>query len=181
MGASLGVERGKLPPEGAQRELQEAFPECFYQWIPRAQRWAVMRRVPTGEVDRLLGERKLSEADIIAHLEERFSQGFQDAGSHVVIYAFTVQDPDTGEAMEPGGWVVEILKRIDTQNGQNYPGGERQAARDVLKRRRAAEDSWDKMVEEAVDAAVEYRQDAFEERRHFAFQKNPLNKDKADA
>lgn len=174
----VGEQRGKQPPPDAQRELQEAFPECFYEWMPKAERWAVMRRVPTGEVDRLVSEKKVSEADIIAHLESRFQEGHRDAGPYIVVYAFTVQDPDTGEPMEPAGWVVETLRRIDTQNDQVYPGGVRQAVRDVLKRRKAAEETWDSMVQEAVEEAVEYRTDALEGTRHFAQPNNPFNKDK---
>lgn len=147
-----GTEHYRTPPEDAQRELQEAYPELFYEWLPRAKRWAVKRRVPWEDVDRLAREGQIHQADIDAHREQRRAEGHMDDGDALVVHAFTVQGPD-GEYLEPGGYVIEALRRADTHR---HPGGVRGALREVLQKEKEREAQLDKWYRDQIEQAVEY-------------------------
>lgn len=149
--SKLPVERREPPPE-AQRELQEAFPDCFYEWMPNAKRWAVKRRVPWDQIDRLAKEGKITQEDIDAYREMRQMDGLGDAGGEIIVHAFTVQDPETGEPIEPCSMVVEAMKRADAYR---HPGGIRGALKEVIERNKKREQELDQWITDAIDAAVE--------------------------
>lgn len=162
----------RQPPEDIERLLRSHFPDCFLEWTPRIKRWAVKRRVGWDEVDRLVSEKKITEGDIFAHFQDRFQHGHQDAGSHFVVHAFTVQDPATGEPIEPGGWLIEALQKADTFSNRAYPGGIKAAIKDVLTKRRAEEDAKDAQYTNAIEAAVEDRDYLFRQLPRMAYPEN---------
>lgn len=149
--SKLPVERREPPPE-AQRELQEAFPDCFYEWMPKAKRWAVKRRVPWEQVDQLAKEGKITQADVDAYREMRQMDGLGDASGELIVHAFTVQNPETGEPIEPCSMVVEAMKRADTHR---HPGGVRGALREVIERNKQRERELDQQMADAIEAAVD--------------------------
>lgn len=149
----LGGTDKRLPPADAERELRDAFPELFYEFSPRIKRWTVQRRVPWEDVDRLASEGKLDRYDIEAHLLGRLAEGHRDPGYHLIIHAFTVQHPATGEPLEPGSWVVEALRAADTSR---HPGGVRGALMDVLRREEERKAAIDASITDQIEQAVEH-------------------------
>lgn len=167
----------RVPPADVEQAIRESFPECFLEWMPRAKRWAVMRRVPWESVDRLVGERKLTEADIQVHKLNRYEQGYNDQGPYLVIHAFTVQDPANGDPVEPGTWLVEALKRADTFSNKQYPGGIRGAIKDIIGKRKAEEAALDTLYKQRIDDAIDERDYLFRGLPRMAYPTNPIGGD----
>ncbi len=153
----LTNDKYRVPPADVERHLRDSFPDCFLEWMPKIGRWAVKRRVPWEEVSQLIEQKKLSEGDVDAHRLDRWAEGHEDAGSHLIVHAFTVQDPNNGDPVEPGTWLVEAMKRADTRNPNAHPGGVRGAVKELLARRRAEEDELDRLYKSQIDDAVEDR------------------------
>lgn len=152
---TIGQDRDlyREPPGDVVRALREAFPECFLEWKPRAKRWVVMRRVPQNDIDRLVSAKKLCEADIDAARMDRKLDGYDGDSESLVVYAFTVQDPVTGEYIEPGSWLIDVLRRADTQDGHVYENAQ-QALMAHINERKAEEAAKDVFWKDQIDQAV---------------------------
>jgi hypothetical protein len=176
MGLVLIGREHKVPPDDAVKALREAFgDEVFLEWMPNSRRWAVKRRVPWNEVEELARHGKITAADIEAHMEARYLEGHEDAGEALVLHAFTVQDPKTGEPVEPGPWLVEVLQRADTHR---LPGGFRQALREVLEQRKKREQELDAWYKDQVEQAVEHFDPWLRQLPRMYYRENPIGKDK---
>lgn len=168
-------EEHRVPPEDAQRELQQHFPELRYSWMPKAKRWAVVREVPWSEVESLVRQGVMSELDIDLHLKYRHQMGYLGPGDKIAIHAFTVRGRN-GEYVEPGSWVIEALKRADVQNTQNYTSV-RKALWDTIDKVRERERELERMQSEAIADAVESRRRQFEYLPMVHYDKNPISRD----
>ena len=142
----------RSPPADAQRELQEAFPECSYYWMNACKRWGVQRKVPWHEVDDLVQRGLITEADIFAYVEQRFIEGYKDPGADFVVHAFTVQDPDTGEPLEPSSGIVEAMRKADTQQ---HPRGVMGAVKDSIDAAFRREAEVDAMIKDGIEQVIE--------------------------
>jgi hypothetical protein len=166
----LDIGGNPLPPPEAERELRREFPECGYEWMPRIKRWRVIREVPWEEVEKLAARGLIGEIEIQQHLEHRRKLGFFGAGDYLVVHAFTVRAPDGGY-LEPGPYVVEALKKADTQR---HPKGIRGLLKETIEAQLRHEEKLDAWYKDQIDEAVKHHDAALRGLPAEAFPVNPL-------
>lgn len=165
-----GMRGQPLAPVSAQQELEKEFPDCFYEWMPRAKMWCVKRKVPWNEVEKLIAKGRLTEIDVARHLADRQKLGIFGAGDHMVVHAFTLRGP-TGEPIEPGTYVVEAMKKADTQK---HPEGVRGVLKETIRatlQREAEVDAW---YTDQVEQAVQHHDASLRGLPAMAYPNNPI-------
>lgn len=171
MSIIVGATGKRYPPAEEQRALQEAFPECGYEWLPRAERWRVVRNVPWTEAARLIDSGQLTMEDVEAFLESRYMEGHLDPGDGIMVHAFTIQGPN-GEYSEPGSHVVEALKKADLHTDNRSA---RQIVQEHIKRTSEHEVSVFKAQTEAVEEAYELLDHRFRQLPRMHYPENPIS------